>query len=626
MCGIVGIHDFKNGSHCEDEIRRMCQSLNHRGPDASGCAVFPEYSLGLGHTRLAIIDLTSTGNQPLVDSTGDYTITFNGEIYNYVDLRKHLVGCGVTFKTRTDTEVILEAYKKWGAECVQQLRGMFAFCIFDRRKRILFLARDRAGEKPLFYFHTTSRFIFASELKAIFTIPDVPRQLNHESFEYFLAYGYVPGKRCLVEGFHKLPPGHTIEYDIRTAEVRCNSYWQPPTFESDGARHHLEDLTEGLDELLQQSVREQLVADVPVGILLSGGLDSSLVTAIASRVSAAPVKTFTVSFPGHRKYDEAAMARKVAKHFSTDHHELIAEPGSVDLLPMLAEQFDEPIADSSMVPTYLVSKLIREHATVALGGDGGDELFGGYHQHKWLESLACFRKWIPGSLRNITQMLLAKVSFLGIIRPNYVKALLADETEAIAFCNVLFGEDLRGRLKVGSRNIGVRDLLTPEQYKVLVACRGKSPLQMGLHADFGSYLPDDILVKVDRSSMLASLETRAPFLDHRLVEFAFESCPDHYKANAKKTKILPKMLAKKLLPSCMEDQRKQGFSIPLNDWFRSDWKYLLQDVLQGFDENLISQKNIQRLLQETETNSATVHRLFALTMFELWRQRYAIVI
>ena len=626
MCGIAGIHDSKNVSHCKEIIHEMCRTLSHRGPDASGSCVFPEHGIGLGHTRLAIIDLSSAGNQPLVDSGGEYTITFNGEIYNYQDLRKQLVSSGVLFKTHTDTEVILEAYKKWGAECVERLRGMFAFCIFDQKKQLLFLARDRVGEKPLFYFHSAGRFHFASELKAMFTIPDLPRQLDRESFEYFLAYGFVPGDRCIVDGFHKLPPGHALQYDIRTSTLRVNSYWQPPRFCANRALGHPEELTERLDELLQQSVREQLVADVPVGILLSGGLDSSLVTAIAARVSTTPVRTFTVSFPGHSKYDEASVARTVAEYFSTDHHELVAEPGSVDILPMLAEQFDEPISDSSMVPTYLVSKLIREHATVALGGDGGDELFGGYHQYKWLESLSIFRKWTPAVVRQLIQLGMKAAVGFGFHRPNSARAFLAEEKDAIAFCNVLFGEDIRKAMLAGRSTDSAQNSITPEQYKMWVASRGASVLQRGLHADFGSYLPDDILVKVDRSSMLASLESRAPFLDHRLIEFAFERVPDQYKANAKTTKILPKILAKKLLPSCMQGRRKQGFSIPLNDWFRGNWQNFFQDVLHDFDTNLISQNNIQRLFQDTEKNKAAAHRLFALTMFELWRQRYSVTI
>ena len=626
MCGVVGIHDSRKVSHYKEIIHEMCRTLSHRGPDASGTAIFPESGLGLGHTRLAIIDLTSAGTQPLADSSGEYTITFNGEIYNYQSLRQQLVNSGVVFQTHTDTEVILEAYKKWGTRCIEQLRGMFAFCVFDRKKQTLFLARDRSGEKPLFYFHSAGQFYFASELKAIFTIPGVSRKLNQESFGYFLAYGYVPSNRCMVDGFRKLPPGHTLEYNICSSELQVKSYWQPPRFCPTAVLHQSEELVEQLDEMLEKSVREQLVADVPVGILLSGGLDSSLITAVAARVSETPVKTFTVSFPGHTKFDEASVARTLAEYFSTDHHELVAEPGSVDILPMLAEQFDEPISDSSMVPTYLVSKLIREHATVALGGDGGDELFGGYHQYKWLESLSTLRKWTPAIGRQVAQLGLKAAVGFGFDRPNFVRAFLAEEKDAIAFCNVLFGEDIRNTLLAGRSTKSTQNLITPEQYKVWLASRGATVLQMGLHADFSSYLPDDILVKVDRCSMLASLETRAPFLDYRLIEFAFKECPDQYKASAKTTKILPRMLAEKLLPSSMQGRKKQGFSIPLNDWFRGDWKDFFGDVLREFDPNLIPQKNIQALFQQTEKNKAAVHRLFALTMFELWRQRYAIII
>ena len=375
MCGVVGVGS-KTLAAQNDVLMHMCDTMSHRGPDDAGLWVSKDGCVALAHRRLAIIDLSPGGHQPMTDEKGDLCIVFNGEIYNYREVRGALEEAGFRFKTASDTEVILTAYRAWGVDCLAKLNGMFAFGLYDRVRQRMFLARDRAGEKPLFFAHLPGRFMFASELKALMADPTFPRELDLTSLQYFLAYGYVPGEMCILKGVHKLGQGQALLYDLTADSIQRWHYWDLP-LPGPQTAISLADLESELESLLLDSVRLRMIADVPVGVLLSGGIDSSLITAMAARVSATPVKTFTISFPGHGAYDEGPYAKMVAEHFGTEHMELVAEPASVKLLPDLARQYDEPMADSSMVPTYLVSRLVRQHATVALGGDGGDELFGG---------------------------------------------------------------------------------------------------------------------------------------------------------------------------------------------------------------------------------------------------------
>jgi len=376
MCGIVGqaFHE----AQCNPEVLRvMRDSMAHRGPDHAGEWYSPDFRIGLAHRRLAIIDLSPRGQQPMHDGSGKLVIVFNGEIYNFLDLRKRLEKMGHSFRSNSDTEVILEAYREWGTDCLREINGMFAFCIYDDHKGIFFLARDRAGEKPLYYRYSDKQFSFASELKAIMADPGTPRKLNLEALNFYLAYGYVPCPMSILHGVEKLPQAHAMIYDIPKGTLRRWKYWDlPETVVNNNVS--IEDLCSEFKSLLQDSIRRQMVSDVPLGVLLSGGCDSSLVTALASEVSRKPLRTFTVTFPGHKEYDEASFARIVADHFGTEHVEIVVDETSVGQVEELATQFDEPLADHAIIPTYLISRAIRQHATVALSGDGGDELFGGY--------------------------------------------------------------------------------------------------------------------------------------------------------------------------------------------------------------------------------------------------------
>jgi asparagine synthase (glutamine-hydrolysing) len=428
---------------------------------------------------------------------------------------------------------------------------------------------------------------------------------------------------CILRGLAKLPQGHALTYELRGEALRVWPYWSLPEPEKGPPRPD-EELLEELEALLLDSVRLRLIADVPVGIMLSGGVDSSLVTAMAARTSSRPVKTFNVSFPGHAAYDEAPYARLVARHFGTEHVELAVEPAVVDLLPELARQYDEPLADSSMIPTFLVSRQIRAHATVALGGDGGDELFGGYPHYAWLEKHDRARRLLPRPVRRLLAFGAARFLPPGVRGRNYLIGLHAGVPETISHINLFFDDHSRRRLLAPLRAEGP-DLAKPtEAYRSGLCPAGQSPLQQATNADFRSYLVDDILVKVDRASMLTSLEVRAPWLDPRIIEFAFSRVPDPLRAGRGRLKVLPKRLAARLLPRELDIERKQGFGIPLERWFRGDWGRFVVDVLSQADQRLFDRDCLRSLIAGQRRGLANMPRLFALTLFELWRREYRV--
>jgi asparagine synthase (glutamine-hydrolysing) len=621
MCGIVG-YVSTNRSLAHPLLIQMRDTLRHRGPDDEGAWWSDDGVVGLGHRRLAIIDLSPAGRQPMSDASGRLQIVFNGEIYNYQEVRRELESRHHAFRTATDTEVILEAYREWGDECLRRLNGMFAFALYDETRRRLLLARDRAGEKPLFYRHENGTLVFASELKALLADASCPRVLDLEALDFYLAFGYVPGEKCLLSGIHKLPQGHALAFDLASGDARNWRYWELPQPAS-GAVPSDDELLLELEEILLDSVRLRLIADVPVGIMLSGGVDSSLVVAMAARVSSHRVKTFNISFPGYGGFDEAPYAREVARHFDTEHVELAAETATLDLLPELARQYDEPIADSSMVPTYLVSRLIRREATVALGGDGGDELFGGYWQHTWVQQQARMGGWIPRPAKRLARSAVTRLLPVGTMGRNYLFGLTADWPMNIVQFNVYFDEDARYRLLAPLGAARPRRG-APETYKARLCADRDSPLQQSTALDFRTYLVDDILVKVDRASMLCSLEVRAPFLDPRLIEFAFRRVPDRLRATAQERKILLRRLAERLLPRTLDLKRKQGFALPLRKWLKGDWGRYIEAVLTGREADLFDRRVVRRLLAGQRGGFSNMQRLFALTMLELWRREYGI--
>jgi asparagine synthase (glutamine-hydrolysing) len=621
MCGIVGI--CGNSPIQDDELLvSMRDTLRHRGPDDAGSWKSPDNAILLGHRRLSIIDLSPAGHQPMSDAWGRYTIVFNGEIYNFRELRDELASSGHSFRTQSDTEVILEAYRRWGERCLERLNGMFAFALYDADRDILFAARDRAGEKPLFYWHYGNTLVFASELKALMQHPELPRKLDLEAMNFYLTYGYVPWDMCILQGVRKLPQGHALLFERQTNRMTTWGYWSLPKPQSI-ERLDTRDLVHELKELLTDAVRRQLVADVPVGILLSGGIDSSLITAIASQVSSKPVKTFTISFPGHAGYNEEPYARVVADHFGTDHTVLPAESASIALLSELARQYDEPLADSSMIPTYLVSSLIRQHATVAIGGDGGDELFGGYPHYSWLLRQDMARRYVPAWLRSRVSHCAEQYLPIGFRGRNYLMGVERGMQNSFSFVNQFFDHRTRRKLFLSLVALSPDALVRPERFKAEMELPGKTVVQRATAADFMTYLADDLLVKVDRASMLVSLEVRAPFLDHRVIEFAFSKVHDSLRVNGGKRKILSRLLAQDFLPKTLDLTRKQGFTIPLPKWLEGEWGTYMKSILLD-SEAWADRKIVTKLFAGQASGFANTQRLFALTMLELWRREYCV--
>ena len=617
MCGIVGV--VTRDDSAPSMLGAQCGVLRHRGPDGAGQWRSHDRRIALGHRRLSIIDLSAAASQPMEDDSANLQIVLNGEIYNYRELRQTLLSKGHTFRTASDTEVLLKAYREWDVQCLDWINGMFAFAIYDLKKQRMFLARDRAGEKPLFYRRVNGRLEFASELKALMVDPGFARSINPDALDHYLAYGYVPGELCILNGVHKIPPAHALVYDVPRDTTRLWRYWSLPSPPTEANSTDEESLLDELSRLLEDSVRRQLVADVPVGILLSGGTDSSLVTAMAARTSSGPIKTFTVSFPGHGSYDEAPYARMVAEHFGTTHTELAAEPATVDLLPELAKQYDEPLGDSSMIPTYIVSRLIRESCTVAVGGDGGDELFGGYVHHSRVLRMLKWRRAMPVAAKTALGVA-ASMLPEGFKGRAYARSLQMPDDDSWIAPTRYFDAQTRRKLSPATRSArGV----TPEQYRIAAGQVGKTPLQKMTAADFNTFLPEDILVKVDRASMLASLEVRAPFLDYRIIEFAFGKVPDSLRATATQRKILLKAFGKRVLPSGLDMERKQGFSLPLHTWFAGKWGDYVEDVLRSAPGALYDQRALETMLKRRTKNA---QRLFNLAFLELWRREYDISI
>jgi asparagine synthase (glutamine-hydrolysing) len=620
MCGIIGIVSLLP---VEDRTTFIMQldTMRHRGPDDSGEWWSSDWRVGFGHRRLAIIDLSILGHQPMHDNSRELVIVFNGEIYNFRDLRRELNAKGHCFSTSSDTEVILEAYNEWGTDCLDHLNGTFAFALFDSRKQKLFMARDRAGEKPLFYSYDNGVLRFASELKALMADPTFHRNIDFEALDCFLAQGYVPGERCILQGINKLPPSHAFWFDLNTGQTRLWRYWRLPSFTNEGKKKPSEaELLDKLESLLENSVRRQLLADVPVGILLSGGVDSSLITAMAVR-SSPHVKTFTIRFPGYGKYDETKHARLIAKHFGTEHIELDAVETTADLLTILARQFDEPIVDSSMIPAFLVSQLIRPHCTVALGGDGGDELFGGYTTHNRMVFL---QNWF-GFIAPFVRESIAKFSEHNL--PNgfkgrvFLQSLGVDFEQGLPQVSTLFDPISRINLMTYDKKWN----LASEQIVKQRIPVTTDVLQRITRMDFENYLPEDILVKMDRSSMLNSIEVRAPFLDFHLIEFAFGTVPSHLKATAFNRKVLLRKLCDRLFPPEFNNRRKQGFSIPLAQWLMiGPWRDLFYEILLDAENGVFNKKFIHELIKRQERRHADSERLFALVLFELWRMEYDI--
>jgi asparagine synthase (glutamine-hydrolysing) len=549
-------------------------------------------------------------------------VVFNGEIYNHEELRRELASGGAQFNGRSDTEVLLAAYDKWGEQCVARLRGMFAFAIYDHTRKVLFLARDRAGEKPLYWAEHRGGLVFASELKALMADSEFPRRLSPEGLAYYLSFGYVPADKCILEGVHKLPPAHCLSWPLNGDSPKLNRYWDIPPAQIDEASS-VDELTNELQHLLTTAISEQLVADVPLAVLLSGGVDSSLVAAIASQVSDHRVRTFTVTLPNHPRLDESRFARSVAQYLGTDHVELPLDHSSADLVQKLAVQFDEPIADSSMIPTYLLAKTVSRHCKVVVGGDGGDELFGGYLSYQAALQREKLRARLPRGARSFIAATAQRFLPNGTKGRNSLMALRGTAADGIAQSAVWTDPSDYSRISPWLSRRSQTFSPTLWRRNLVEEARGLPGAAMA--ADFRSYLPEDILVKVDRAAMLCSLEVRAPFLDKRMIEFAYERIPSNFQATRQQRKILLKRLAKRLLPADLDIDRKQGFSIPISKWLTSSILQVWRDDCREQIRSVLSDAAVRRLIRRRE-NMAGEHSLYSAIMLTTWMRHYHIAI
>jgi asparagine synthase (glutamine-hydrolysing) len=583
MCGIAGIFDYRGQAEIDRTLlRRMTEILSHRGPDGDGYLIAP--GIGLGHRRLAIVDL-ATGDQPLFNEDGTICVVYNGEIYNFQPLMAELAALGHVFRTRCDTEVIVHAWEEWGAACLDRFNGMFAFALWDAAKEVLFLARDRLGEKPLYYsFLSSGELLFASELKSLLLSPQVDREFDPRAIEEFFAFGYVPDPRSIYRGVRKLAPAHYLMVRRGEPPPEPRPYWDLRFL--DGAPVRRDEVEEELIARLRESVRLRMIADVPLGAFLSGGVDSSGVVAMMAGLKADPVSTFSISF-GTQGWDESAFSREVAERYGTDHHVRAVDPNSFDLLDRLATIYDEPFGDSSAMPTFRVCAAARENVTVALSGDGGDEVFAGYRRYRW----HCFeervRGWVPEALRRPLFSLLGAVypKLDWAPRPLRAKATLEelarDSIEAyfssVSICNDtlrrrLFSPNLRRELQ----GYKAADLLKSH----MMRCNSEDPLSQVQYVDFKTYLPGDILTKVDRASMANSLEVRVPLLDHTLVEWAAR-LPSQLKLHGREGKYIFKAALEPHVRREILYRPKQGFAVPLAAWFRGPLHRRLRETLGG---------------------------------------------
>lgn len=624
MCGIVGIVPRDPGFRpCREEIDRMVERLHHRGPDDTGSVSLPGAALGL--KRLSIIDVAG-GRQPLFNEDRSLAFVGNGEIYNHHELRERLTGRGHRFATGSDMEVVVHGYEQWGDAVADRLNGQFAFALWDAPRRRLLAARDRAGEKPLYYYQGSGNVVFASEIKALLVRDDVPRELDLEGLDTFLTYEFIIAPHTIFKGIRKLPPAHLMI--VERGAVQIERYWDVPR-DVDGERMEQE-WAEELREKLSRAVRAQMMSDVPLGAFLSGGIDSSTVVACMSRASARPIKTFSISFR-EGSYDESSYSREVSRYFGTEHREERIEPQVIDLFDKLVVQLDEPFADVSLFPTYLVSELAVQDVKVVLSGDGGDELFAGYDWYL-ADRICRTLERFPGrtalkALAGLSEVLPPSEKKKGLL--NKAKRFLTGATaspdlEHYRWLWHLGPEDKRALYTADFRSgIASFDPSAP----VLRALSGADGdlLNRQLCADFKIFLADDILMKVDRMSMTTSLEARAPFLDREVIELAFRM-PGRVKLRGTTRKRILKQAMKGILPESILRRGKEGFSIPMKNWLKRELRPLMLELLSEkrvLQRGLFCWPVVERYLADHLAGRANhAHRLFPLMVFERWAREF----
>ncbi|MFN2498998.1 MAG: asparagine synthase (glutamine-hydrolyzing) [Pyrinomonadaceae bacterium] len=624
MCGIVGIVRNDKNEVDRDLVARMCSAIRHRGPDDNGF-YFSE-SVGLGMRRLSIIDVKG-GQQPIHNQDSSAWIVYNGEIYNYLELRAQLEKLGHTFYTNSDTEAIVHAYDQYGKDCPKYLRGMFAFAIWDQRSQELFLARDRVGKKPILYAQVNGQFVFGSEFSALLQNPDIGKDIDFEALNHYLSFMCVPAPLTAYRDIRKLEPGHSLRY--RKGEIEIERYWQPDFSQKLDIDEH--EAGEQAIRILRDAVKVRLMSEVPLGAFLSGGIDSSAVVALMSEESSAPVKTFSIGFE-EQDFSELHHARRVAEHVGADHHEFIVRPDALEVLPILVEHYGEPYADSSAVPTYYVARETRKHVTVALNGDGGDETFAGYERYAAMRLAERYHR-IPAVLRDTfmrqaIELMPSSETKRGRMRDvkRFVAAASLPKTERYLRWVSVF--DSQAKEDLLTENFRRRTQANPASSIIepwFANANGSGIVDAALLTDIMTYLPNDLLVKVDIATMANSLEARSPFLDHHVIEFA-ASLPEKYKLRGLTTKYLLKRALRKLLPSENLDRRKMGFGVPIAHWFRGKLQPFLRETIlseAALKRGLFKPEVVKRLVElHTRSERDYSHQLWTLLMLELWFQRF----
>ena len=615
MCGIVGFVDRSKASSSK-ALQLMTDTLTHRGPDDSGYQIVENkmYQLGLGHRRLSILDISGHGHQPMVYE--NLSIVYNGEVYNFQEIKTELEKFGYIFESQSDTEVILKAFHKWGVESVHKFRGMFAFTIYDRQRENIYIFRDRVGVKPLYYYRKNGLFIFGSELKAFVKHPGFDKQINMDVLAMYLQFGYIHAPHTIYKETHKLLPGHYIKYDLFNDVFETVKYWDVVDF----YRMEKFELSEAeaenqLEEILIDSFRLRMVSDVPVGTFISGGVDSSLVTALLQKHNEGQISTFTIGFEDET-YNEAHHAKRVAEHLGTNHTEYYCtKQDALDIIPLLPQMYDEPFGDSSAIPTALVSKLAKQKVSVVLSGDGGDETFCGYSSYELFERRSAFIKKIP--VRKFIRSLLEAIpdpilAFEGMNEKYYLKYL---KLKSLIGCDNV--ADMFKLSNAVFTKYDVKQMLSGTyHYENELNLQELDALEQMIVSDFKGYLPDDILVKVDRATMHISLEGREPLLDHKILEFAAR-LPISYKKNKK---ILKNILGKHV-PLELFARKKQGFGIPINDWLRDDLRFLVEKHLSDemiLEQNVFNLKYVQHLKKLFFSRKNNDRKIWTLLMFQMW--------
>ncbi len=584
MCGIVGIFDVQARRDINRELlSRMNESQFHRGPNEGGIHI--EAGLGFGHRRLSIIDLSS-GQQPMLSRDNNVVLTFNGEIYNFMELRKELEALGYRFQTHCDTEVILYGWQAWGEACVERFRGMFAFAIWDRPQQTLFLARDRLGVKPLFYAQLANgQFIFASELKALKEHPDVPKELDPTAIEAYFGFGYVPDPKTIYKNVYKLEPGFCLTIKHGQTHYQPRQYWDVK-FAVSGAPRSEQDIGNELIERFREAVKIRMVADVPLGAFLSGGVDSSAVVAMMAGLSPDPVNTCSISF-GDPAYNESKFAAQIAERYHTTHRVEQVDPADFSLIDQLAGLYDEPYADSSALPTYRVCELAKKQVTVVLSGDGGDENLAGYRRHRWHTYEEQMRSWLPDSIRKPVFSTLGRLYPKADWAPKMFRAkstlesIGRDSVEGYFHSVSFLSNELRGKLFSAQLKSDLQGYQAVDVFREhLRNAPTDQPLSQIQYLDLKTYLPGDILTKVDRASMAHALEVRVPLLDHKLVEWLAGIQPE-LKLKGREGKYIFKKALENYLPDDILYRPKMGFAVPLNTWFKGPLKHKVSEALLG---------------------------------------------